>query len=201
MLFPEEMLRQSPTHWPGQFTRARKLEELLSKLHLPQGRLPETTLATLVLAVASRSHLFEDLVVDDPDSRWWMLLHAGDNFDLRVLSWERDQETDWHDHGGASGAYTVTSGTLVERFRGADNVSLVTRHVGVGQFATFGASHVHDVVHGDGAPAVSIHAYSPPLTGLTFYDRTSHGFVAREVVPEERLRPFEARRTPTAVMR
>jgi hypothetical protein len=176
--------------------RRQQLDELLSELHLPTCRLTEASLATLVLAVACRPQLFEDLVVDDPDARWWMLLHEAENFDLRVLSWERDQESDWHDHGGASGAYAVTSGALVERFRDADNVSLVTRRIGVGQFATFGASHVHDVVHGDGTPAVSIHAYSPPLTGLTFYDRTRHGFVARELVPEERRKPFEVRPIP-----
>lgn len=155
---------------------------------------------TLGSAAASRPHIFADLVVDDPDTRWWMLLHDAENFDLRVLSWERDQETDWHDHGGALGAYTVTSGTLVERFRDVDNVSLVTRRVGVGQFATFGSSHVHDVVYGDGPPAASVHAYSPPLTGLTFYDRTRFGFVSREVVSEEHLKPFEARSTSSTMM-
>jgi hypothetical protein len=200
MMIPQELLIHPPIHRPGVHARARELDGLLSALDLPKGRLSESRLATLVLAVACRPHLFEDLVEDDPISRWWMLLHEAENFDLRVLSWERDQETDWHDHGGASGAYVVTSGSLVERFRDTDNVSLVTRRIGVGQFATFGASHVHDVVHGDGTPAISIHAYSPPLTGLTFYDRSTHGFVAREVVPEERRKPFETR-TPTLEVR
>jgi len=194
-MLPEEMLVRAPADGPALSGRARQLDDLLGQLKLPRGRLAEARLATLVLAVASRPHLFKDLVVDDPDTRWWMLLHEAENFDLRVLSWERDQGSDWHDHGGASGAYAVTSGSLVERFRDVDNVSLVSRRIGVGQFATFGPSHVHDVVHGDGAPAVSIHAYSPPLTGLTLYDRTSYGFVAREVVPEERRKPFEVRST------
>lgn len=199
-MLPEEMLR-APAKRLALSTRVRHLDDLLGQLKLPRGRLPEAGLATLVLAVASRPHFFEDLVVDDPDSRWWMLLHEAENFDLRVLSWERDQETDWHDHGGASGAYAVTSGALVERFRDVDNVSLVSRRIGVGQFATFGPSHIHDVVHGDGAPAISIHAYSPPLSGLTLYDRTRYGFVAREVVPEERRKPFETRPTSSAALR
>jgi Cysteine dioxygenase type I len=194
MMIPEAMLR-APAKGLGLSARASQLDDLLGQLKLTRGRLPEASLATLVLAVASRPHLFEDLVVDDPDTRWWMLLHEAENFDLRVLSWRRSQATDWHDHGGASGAYAVTRGALVERFRDVDNVSLVSRQIGVGQFATFGPSHVHDVVYGDGAPAVSIHAYSPPLTGLTVYDRTRYGFVAREVVPEERRAPFE---TPVA---
>jgi hypothetical protein len=36
-----------------------------------------------------------------------------------------------------------------------------------------------------GQPAVSVHAYSPPLKGLTFYERTPLGFVARDFLLEE----------------
>jgi hypothetical protein len=45
--------------------------------------------------------------------------------------------------------------------------------------------HVHDVIYESGQPAASIHAYSPPLSGLTVYDRTRFGFVACEFVAEE----------------
>jgi len=201
-MIQEEMLILGPAKRSALSTSAHELGGLLSQLQLPRTRLSEATLAKLVLAVASRPQLFEDLVVDDPDTRWWMRLHEAENFDLRVLSWERDQETDWHDHSGASGAYTVTSGSLVEHYgHAADNVALTTRHIGVGEVATFGPSHIHDVVYVDGAPAVSINAYSPPLSSLTFYDRTSFGFVAREVVPEERRQPFEVRPTSLAAAR
>jgi len=37
---------------------------------------------------------------------------------------------------------------------------------------------------------VSIHAYSPPLSGLTYYERTRFGFVAREFIEEERRSTF-----------
>jgi hypothetical protein len=42
------------------------------------------------------------------------------------------------------------------------------------------------MIYEAGKPAVSIHAYSPPLSGLTVYDRTRFGFVARDFVNEER---------------
>ena len=41
------------------------------------------------------------------------------------------------------------------------------------------------MIYEAGKPAVSIHAYSP-LSGLTVYDRTRFGFVARDFVNEER---------------
>ena len=49
---------------------------------------------------------------------------------------------------------------------------------------------MHDVLHETGEPAVSIHAYSPPLSGLTYYERTRFGFVAREFIEEERRSTF-----------
>jgi hypothetical protein len=60
----------------------------------------------------------------------------------------------------------------------------------VGECGSFGTDYVHDVVFESGDPAVSIHAYSPPLSGLTFYDRTRFGFVAREFIEEERRSSF-----------
>ncbi|MGO9198333.1 MAG: hypothetical protein ACLQK4_14540 [Acidimicrobiales bacterium] len=41
-----------------------------------------------------------------------------------------------------------------------------------GAGGSLGPAHVHDVMHRSGRPAVSIHAYSPPLTVLTTYEET-----------------------------
>ncbi len=188
------MLTLNPPPAPRTVERVAALKGLLAGLVLPTGRLSESNLRRVVVAVASRPELFDDLVVDDPNNRWWMTLHETDAFDLRVLSWERDQSSDWHDHGGSSGAYVLTSGTLRERFRADDGVSVSERLVAAGEPLTFGPSHVHDVAYAGGSPAVSIHAYSPPLTGLTIYDQSPLGFVARDVVPEEHRRAFELAR-------
>lgn len=74
---------------------------------------------------------------------------------------------------------------LLERYRDADGVTVASRRLAAGQHGAFGPAHVHDVVYEAGQPAVSIHAYSPPLSRLTYYDHTPCGFVAREVIPEE----------------
>jgi hypothetical protein len=40
---------------------------------------------------------------------------------------------------------------------------------------------VHEVVNGSAGPAVSIHAYSPPLAGMRRYELTSGGLVLAAV--------------------
>lgn len=165
--------------------RAEEIRSVLESLGLPEGPLSHDDLEIVALAIASRGDLYEDLVVDDETSRWWMLLFRNPAYEVKLLTWERDQSSDWHDHGGSSGAFAVTSGVLLERHRGDDHVGVVSGHFGVGQFGAFGPDYVHDIMHGAGSPAVSIHVYSPPLSGLTFYERTEFGFVAKEFVPEE----------------
>ena len=157
---------------------------MLGALDLPGTRLGEGSLDAIVSTIGAQPHLFADLVGSSETSRWWLLLLRERNFEVRLLAWDNDQESDWHDHGGASGAFFVASGTLRERLRGSDGVTVESRTLATGRHASFGPGHVHDVAHVAGHPAVSVHAYSPPLTSLTYYDQRQHGFVARAVVPE-----------------
>jgi hypothetical protein len=166
--------------------RAEAISDCLSALGLPDRRLTPDELERAALAVAGRPDLWEDLVVDSPDQRWWIVLHRTDAYEVRLLSWEFDQTSGWHDHGGSSGGFVVTSGVLEELSRGADFCSVEHRHFGEGAHGSFGPEHVHDVSHAAGRPAVSVHAYSPPLTQLTMYEPTPYGFVVREVVPDDR---------------
>jgi hypothetical protein len=175
----EEIISEAPRE------RAREIHELLAGLQLPEGRLSRIDLERVVYALAQRPDLIDDLVVDDEINRWWFLLLREHNFEVRILSWETNQTSDWHDHGGSSGAFAVTAGTLVEQYRSSDHVAIETRQFGSGDIGSFGPDHVHDVDYVSGRPAVSVHAYSPPLRGLTFYDNTRFGFVAREFVLEE----------------
>ena len=165
--------------------RTIELREFFASLHLPDGRLDTDTLMKITDTLAARRELFEDLLVDHEVNRWWLSLFVTESFEVRLLTWEREQSSDWHDHGGSSGAWTVTAGALYEAFRAPDHVSIFDRHYVAGDHGSFGPEHVHDVVYEAGKPAVSIHAYSPPLSGLTVYDRTQFGFVAREFVLEE----------------
>ena len=184
----EERVSEAPS------ARALQIHDLVEGLDLPDGRLSREELEVVALAVAKRRDLYEDLIVADRERRWWLLLYRTPNFEVKLLTWEDDQTSDWHDHGGSSGVFAVTSGSLLERHRSADSVSIDSARFGVGDCASFGTDYVHDVVFDTGDPAVSIHAYSPPLSGLTFYDRTPYGFVAREFIPEDRRSTFRSTR-------
>ena len=50
-----------------------------------------------------------------------------------------------------------------------------------GRVRSFGPRHVHEVVNESAAPAVSIHAYSPPLAGMRRYELTRGGLVLAAV--------------------
>lgn len=165
--------------------RIGELREFFESLQLPDGRLDRETLVRITDALAARPDLFEELLVDDEVNRWWLQLWATESYEVRLLTWEREQSSDWHDHGGSSGAWTVTAGALYETYRAEDHFSVRDRHYVAGDHGSFGPEHVHDVIYEAGKPAASIHAYSPPLSGLTVYDRTRFGFVARGFVLEE----------------
>ena len=169
---------------PPAGTRARDVAEVLRTLDLPFSRLRESELAEVVMAVSRRLDLWQDLVEVSPVGRWWMPLHAADNFEVMLQTWNGEHATDWHDHGGSSGAFAVTSGALFERYRATDGATVMERRITLGKVAAFGPGHVHDVGHVAGPPALSIHAYSPALTRLTYYERTSLGFVSTGIGPD-----------------
>jgi hypothetical protein len=162
--------------------RALQFSEFLTSLELPEGRLGLSDLERVVSSVAARHDLFDDLVVHDSEG-WSLHLFVNESFGVKIESWGVGHHVNWHDHGGSSGAFAVTSGTLVEQYRSDDFVGIECRHLRQGDLASFGADHVHDVYRSL-EPSVSVHAYSPPLTAMTHYDHSSHGFVALELVPE-----------------
>ncbi len=173
--------------------RVEEIHQLLETLDLPDARLSTEQLELVVNTVSARPDLWQDLVVDDRESRWWLLLFRTPSFEVKIHTWQAEQASDWHDHGGSSGAMRVTQGSLRESHRTKDGVGVRESIFTPGGFGSFGTDYVHDVVHETGEPAVSIHAYSPPLSGLTYYERTRFGFVARAFVEEERRSLF---RTP-----
>jgi quercetin dioxygenase-like cupin family protein len=103
----------------------------------------------------------------DPARRWYRLLRSGDDVDVWLISWATEQAAELHDHAGSLGALTVVSGSLVEqRWTGA---GLRSRRLRAGRSVSFPLGHVHDVGNRAPTPAVSVHAYSPPLTAMSYY--------------------------------
>jgi Cysteine dioxygenase type I len=105
----------------------------------------------------------------DPVRRWHTRLRAGAYADIWLISWPRHQAAELHDHGGSIGALTVVRGALTEH-RWLPSGSLVPRLLRTGSHAGFPVGYVHDVVNLEPAPALSVHAYSPPLTAMSYYE-------------------------------
>jgi hypothetical protein len=90
--------------------------------------------------------------------------------DVWLIGWATGQGTELHDHGGSLGALTVVSGLLSEQRWAPHRGEIRSRPLRAGRSQGFRLGHVHDVVNPSTAPAVSVHAYSPPLTTMSYYE-------------------------------
>ena len=136
-------------------------------------------LAALTRSVAAQVRTGAHDVVLDPERRWYRRLHADPFVDVWLISWVAEQATELHDHAGSLGALTVVSGVLDEQRWVAREGALRHRRLRAGRGATFGLGHVHDVVNTEPVHAVSVHAYSPPLTAMSYYAVDDSGALRR----------------------
>jgi hypothetical protein len=149
-------------------------------------RLSPARLGQLVAGVAGSPGRWASLVRFDPARRWYRRLELAEDYEIWLLSWLPGQETGFHDHGNAVGAFTVAQGELRERAATPGRPQVTSRVVAAGQVRSFGRQHVHDVSNACARPALSIHAYSPPLAAMRRYAMTGSGLVltATEVAAE-----------------
>jgi rhodanese-related sulfurtransferase len=168
--------------WGVSPERQRAVADAVRGLLPPTGRLTPAQLRAITAHLAAHRELWADLVVRDPNVRWYLPLHRFNSCDVWLLAWERGQDTDWHDHGGSCGSFTVARGCLVEQYRVPGGRRIAERRLRAHEAVGFGPAHVHRVAHGGGSAATSIHAYSPPLAAMTYCTPTEHGLIARQTV-------------------
>ena len=110
------------------------------------------------------------------DARWYRRIFRDRSVDIWLIAWLPTQGTQLHDHGGSSGSFTVVSGVLAEAIHVGTSARagvLQEQVRATGDSVGFDARYVHDVRNLSDAPAVSVHAYSSPLTTMSFYDLKS----------------------------
>lgn len=136
---------------------------------------PLTTgeLADLVRGIAARPEQWRPLARFQESGRWWTRLPAPDGVDVWLLTWLPAQGTELHDHGDSAAAFTIAAGTLTE-VRPAGG-RLVPQDFARGQTQTVDPGDLHDVLNTGTEPAVSIHAYSPPLVRMTYWATDDDG--------------------------
>jgi quercetin dioxygenase-like cupin family protein len=149
-------------------------------------------LELFVADLAADPERWEHLVRHSGDARVYEQIHDDEHVNAWVICWSEDQDTGFHDHDESAAAIAVISGRVREdRLRlGSDPR---TREVGAGSVFTVPPTAIHRVLHAGTGPAVTIHAYSPPLARSGAYRVGADGELQREVLSlEDELRAEQA---------
>jgi predicted metal-dependent enzyme (double-stranded beta helix superfamily) len=155
---------------------AGKAAELLER----DGIYEAEELEDLVGRIAARPDLWEPLIIEDRDHRRYHLLYDDHRIDIWVLSWMPGQRTGFHDHDISGVGLVCVRGALDEGLLvlGGGAAEPIRMTPGVSRNGPGG--YIHSVAHVEGEPAVSIHAYSPPLLVVGQYRQDPAGRLVRE---------------------
>jgi predicted metal-dependent enzyme (double-stranded beta helix superfamily) len=162
------------------------------------GELAPAALEAHVRDLMGRPEQWAHLIAHDPAQRTYELLARDEQVAVWLICWMEDHDTGFHDHDVSSGAVGVIAGAVREDrlVLGGGTVSRTAR---AGESFTFAASDIHRVLHAGDAPAVTIHAYSPPLWRMGAYEVAETGELRRHSVSyAEELRPLSASVVTTA---
>lgn len=146
-------------------------------------RLPDLLQTTDLAADAVLAGRYQHLLPASglpTDGRWFTRIHGDERLDIWLISWVPGHATELHDHGDSLGALTVLSGSLDEFHW--DGAQLAQRRLNAGDQASFSRGWVHDVVWApsDPGPTLSVHAYSPPLAEMSYYDVADDNTLRRQ---------------------
>jgi mannose-6-phosphate isomerase-like protein (cupin superfamily) len=135
-------------------------------------------------SLAASPERWRHLVRHADDARVYAQIWDDEDVNAWVICWSEDQDTGFHDHDESAAGIAVVSGRVREdRLRlGAEPAS---REIGPGGAFTVPPVAIHRVLHAGGEPAVTIHAYSPPLRRTGVYRVGEDGRLERESVPCE----------------
>jgi predicted metal-dependent enzyme (double-stranded beta helix superfamily) len=138
--------------------------------------------------LAAQPELWEHLVRHEDDVRVYEGLWEDEDVNAWLICWSEDQDTGFHDHDESAAAIRVLDGHVREdRLRLAGEPA--TNVIGPGETFTLPPTAIHRVLHAGSGPAVTIHAYSPPLTRTGAYSVAPGGELERKSLSyEEELR-------------
>ena len=155
-------------------------------------------LTALVEGLAARPEAWRHLVSHRADARTYEQLHRDDHVAIWLICWMNDHDTGFHDHDLSAGALSVVRGAVREE-RLVLGGEPAARTLTAGQSLTFAASDIHRVSHAGAEPAVTLHAYSPPLWRMGAYEVSPDGTLRRHSMSyAEELRPLDERAAPLA---
>ena len=125
-------------------------------------------LERFVTELAADPSRWEHLIRHDPAARTYELIHDDEHVNAWLICWSKDADTGFHDHDESAAAIRVIGGHVKE-----DRLCLSAppreRVLGPGSTFSVPPTAIHRVLHAGEGPAVTIHAYSPPLTRTGAY--------------------------------
>src|SRR5436305_7822250 len=146
--------------------------------------LTNSELEQFVEQLTAERDRWEHLVHHADDVRVYELIWEDDDVNAWVICWSEDQDTGFHDHDESAAAIAVISGHVRED-RLCLGGSPQTRVLGAGSILTIPPTAIHRVLHAGDVPAVTIHAYSPPLRRTGAYRIGPDGGLERAARPYE----------------
>jgi predicted metal-dependent enzyme (double-stranded beta helix superfamily) len=171
----------------------------LAPLARPTGRdLTGEELRAVASQLAAQPQRWAAHVHHDPAQRTYEQLLRDEHLDVWLICWSEDHDTGFHDHDLSAGAVAVIAGAVREErlALGRPASAPIARTVRAGASFAFGASDIHRVLHAGDEPAVTIHAYSPPLVRMGAYVVEPDGQLRRHAVSyEDELRPLDSARS------
>ncbi len=138
-------------------------------------------LIRLVADLARDPSYWQRLARHEPDHRWWTRLVRHEHVDAWLITWPGQESTDLHDHGRSAAALTVVQGSL-EHVLASRSGELSRETLSTGTLLSVEPEAVHDVRNTSRVPAVSIHAYSPPLERMTYFRSDRNGLAPLRTV-------------------
>ena len=135
-------------------------------------------LERFVAELAATPERWQHLVRHGSDARVYEQIWDDHDVNAWLICWSEDQDTGFHDHDESAAAILVIEGHVREdRLRwGSPAAGQV---MGPGTTFFVPPTAIHRVLHVGAAPAVTIHAYSPPLRRTGAYRIGPHGELER----------------------
>ncbi len=155
-------------------------------------------LSSFVAELADRPELWIQLVRHDHSQRVYEQLFGDAHITAWLICWSEDHDTGYHDHDISAGAVSVLSGRVREERLRIDGPPRDRTYAARESFH-FSAADIHRVRHAGADPAVTLHAYSPPLARMGAYEIGADGVLARHPVSAaQELRPLQTAGSPGA---
>jgi mannose-6-phosphate isomerase-like protein (cupin superfamily) len=137
-------------------------------------------LERFVRALVAAPERWRDHVRHSDDLRVYEQIWDDDDVNAWVICWSEDQDTGFHDHDESAAAIAVISGHVREERLTLGTAGSTACELGPGDVFTIPPVAIHRVLHVGEAPAVTIHAYSPPLKRTGAYRLGPNGELERE---------------------